>query len=127
MLARALRCYSYSYKELLPRLLELLQAGTGVTHEQFKGALFVLLGSNGKSFLTKHSWETFRLVCPAVVAACHSEKPSIVKVLGLLLDTVLHHMDTLTITQNVSDTVVTLALQFWTDKASFSLLASVTG
>ena len=118
VLARALRYFAYSYQLLLPRLLELLKCGTGVSHEQFKGALFVLLGTNGKSFLTKHNWETFQQICPAVIEACHSEKPSIVMVMGMLLDTVLRQMDTLTIQQNIPDQVVELALELWTDKAS---------
>jgi hypothetical protein len=40
VLARALRYYSYSYQELLPRLLDLLKSGTGVSHEQFKAVLW---------------------------------------------------------------------------------------
>jgi hypothetical protein len=39
-------------------------------------------------------------------------------VLGLLLDTVLSHMDTFTIVQDIPDEVVTRALQLWDDKVS---------
>ena len=62
------------------RLLELLEGNPETSHEQFKGGLFVLLGKGGKSFLTKHCWPTFEAVCPAILKASHSEKPSIVKV-----------------------------------------------
>jgi hypothetical protein len=39
-------------------------------------------------------------------------------VLGLLLDTVLSHMDTFTIVQDIPDEVVTRALHLWDDKVS---------
>jgi proteasome activator subunit 4 len=95
-----------------------------VSHEQFKGALFVLLGTNGKSFLIKHNWATFRQICPAVIEACHSEKPSIVAVMGMLLDTVLRQMDTFMIEQNVPDQVVERALDLWTDMVRSPLVFS---
>ena len=70
----------YGVKKNFSRLLELLEGNPETSHEQFKGGLFVLLGKGGKSFLTKQCWPTFEAVCPAILKASHSEKPSIVKV-----------------------------------------------
>ncbi len=36
--------FSHSYLEVMPRLLELIKKKEGVEHEQFKGALYVILG-----------------------------------------------------------------------------------
>ena len=116
LLSRCFRYFSYSFKVLLPRLLELLQSNEDISHEQFKGALFVLLGKGGKSFLTKHCWTTFNSVCPAILRASHSEKPSIIKVLGMLFDSVLHHMDTFTIRLEIHESTVSTALQLWNSK-----------
>ena len=113
VLSRGIKHFSHSYHLLVPRLLELLQKTDEVSHEQFKGALYVILGVQGKSLLTKHSWEMFSQLCPAVIRASHSEKPSIIKVFSALIDVVVHNLDTLTITFALPNDVVTQALNLW--------------
>ena len=113
VLSRAIKHFSHSYHLLVPRLLELLMKSEQVSHEQFKGALYVILGVQGKSLLTKHSWEVFSQLCPAVIEASHSEKPSIIKVFGALVDVVVHNLDTLTISFSLADEVVASALDLW--------------
>ena len=50
----------------MPRLVEILKGGEGVSHEQSKGALYLIIGAKGKSLLIKHNWNTFSLY-PAVI------------------------------------------------------------
>ena len=133
VLGKALKFFSYSYEEVVPRLVALLGGGNDISHEQFKGALYLVLGPKGKSLLIKHNWETFAALCPAVVQASHSEKPSIIKVTRIhklsqlmnythrtifqvfsaVQETVVHHLETLTITLNLPDACLPHALAMW--------------
>ena len=113
ILSKGIKHFSHSYHILVPRLLELLKKTEDVSHEQFKGALYVILGTQGKSILTKHSWEAFAQLCPALIEASHSEKPSIIKVFSALVDIVVHNLDTITITFALPDSVVDQALSLW--------------
>lgn len=45
-LSRTMGTFSHSYLEVMPRLLELIRKKEGVEHEQFKGALHVILGED---------------------------------------------------------------------------------
>ena len=118
LMGRCFRYFAFSYKVVLPRMMENLRSDNKTSHEEFKGALFLLLGKNGKSMLTKHCWDTFQTLCPSLLLASHSEKPSIVKVMGMLLDTVLHHMDTFTINLDVNQETIEAALQIWNSQVN---------
>eukprot|EP00092_Neocalanus_flemingeri_P031411 GFUD01034116.1.p1 GENE.GFUD01034116.1~~GFUD01034116.1.p1 ORF type:complete len:1998 (+),score=527.07 GFUD01034116.1:71-6064(+) len=113
VLGRGMKHFSHSYQLLVPKLVELLKKDENISHEQFKGALYVILGSKGKSLLTKHNWETFAALCPAVIEASHSEKPSIIKVFSALQETVVHHLETITINFAMPDKVAQQALHLW--------------
>ena len=43
-LLRCLSHFSHSYLEILPRLEQLLKEDNDIKHEEFKGALYVILG-----------------------------------------------------------------------------------
>jgi proteasome activator subunit 4 len=113
VLGKAMKFFSYSYEEVIPHLIDLLRGGEGVNHEQFKGALYLVLGPKGKSLLIKHNWEAFAALCPAVIEASHSEKPSIIKVFSAVQETVVHHLETLTVILRLPDTVLAPALAMW--------------
>ena len=113
ILSKGIKHFSHSYQLLVPRLLELLKKTDEVSHEQFKGALYVILGVQGKSILTKHSWDVFAQLCPAVIEASHSEKPSIIKVFSALIDVIVHNLDTITISFSLPDSVVKEATNLW--------------
>lgn len=113
VLGKSMKFFSYSYEEVIPHLITLLKGGEGVDHEQFKGALYLILGPKGKSLLIKHNWNTFAALCPSVIEASHSEKPSIIKVFSAVQETVVHHLETLTITLRLPDSVLGPALAMW--------------
>ena len=115
ILGKAVKHFSHSYQLLIPTLLQLLKKTEDVSHEQFKGALYVILGVKGKSILTKHNWEVFSELCPAVIEASHSEKPSIIKVFTALVDNLVHSLDTITISISFSlhDNVIRQSLCLW--------------
>ena len=113
LMGKCHRHFAYSYRVVLPRLLELLKTDEGVTHEQYKGALYVLLGHSGKSMANKNCWETFEKVCPAILTSSLSEKPSVIEVWTKLAETIFNHMDTIAIKIELSDQVVGCGLNLW--------------
>lgn len=114
VLGKGLKHLAHSYHVLVPRLVELLKKNDDISHEQFKGALYVILGLKGKSLLTKHNWESFAALCPAVINASHSEKPSIIKVFSALQDSVVHNLESFTISFHLPDDLAQQALKLWT-------------
>jgi len=113
VLGKGIKHLAHSYQIIVPRLVDLLKKDDSISHEQFKGALYVVLGLKGKSILTKHNWETFAELCPAVIEASHSEKPSIIKVFSALQESVVHHLETFTINFTMSEALALEALQLW--------------
>ncbi|KAI8425127.1 LOW QUALITY PROTEIN: hypothetical protein MSG28_006972 [Choristoneura fumiferana] len=73
--------YPYSYRELVPKLNQLmLEGGEGDEwHARHKGALYIVLGSRTGPLAAKQDWEVIKTLWPAIVKAPLSEKPSILK------------------------------------------------
>ncbi|XP_013170818.1 PREDICTED: proteasome activator complex subunit 4-like isoform X2 [Papilio xuthus] len=73
--------YPYSYRALLPRLVQLLaEGGEGDEwHARHKGALFIMLGPRAGPLIAKQDWHVVRELSLAVLKAPLSEKPSIMK------------------------------------------------
>ncbi len=63
---------------MLPLLLRCLEDSPSVSHQTFKGALYVLTGEP-RCFV--YSWSDAASLFPAVVRAQHSDKESIVQLL----------------------------------------------
>ena len=78
ILTRAFKQFPYSYKTILDQVLPLLDKETGASHEEFKGALYIILHNK---FLVKHNWELQLRLWPALINAPLSEKPSIVSLI----------------------------------------------
>ena len=51
-----------------------------------QGALYLVLGEQKRSLVTKRSWEVIGSVWPKIVEAQHSEKPSILKLIEDIAD-----------------------------------------
>jgi len=74
VLTKALKSFPYSYHAILSQVIPYLSSSTTVSHEQFKGALYIILQNQ---LLVKHNWSLQVSLWPALVTAQHSEKPSI--------------------------------------------------
>lgn len=107
------RFHPYAYRLVVPALLKAIEKDSPSSHEEFKGALYVLLGKKGRSVLTVSDWETLNTVWLAVVNAKHSEKPSVIKLLNDLSDCVQKYFETIWIEHRVPENVKQLALQAW--------------
>uniref|UniRef100_A0A3B4F3K3 Proteasome activator complex subunit 4B-like n=1 Tax=Pundamilia nyererei TaxID=303518 RepID=A0A3B4F3K3_9CICH len=113
VLMAALGTYSFSYRDLIPRILQLLSPQhTGVTQQQFKGALYCLLGMySGIPMASARDWEWVGQVWPALVRCGLSptmslEKPSIGRLLDDITDRILRQHDTIGVNFTVSKVII---------------------
>ncbi|XP_053495926.1 proteasome activator complex subunit 4B isoform X1 [Ictalurus furcatus] len=102
VLFTALGTYNFCCRDITPRVLELLEpARTNVTQQQFKGALYCLLGNHGGVCLANlHDWDCIALTWPAIVRsglspAMSLEKPSIVRLFDDLADKIHRQYETI--------------------------------
>lgn len=102
VLFTALGTYNFCCRDITPRVLELLDpTRTDVTQQQFKGALYCLLGNHGGVCLANlHDWDCISLTWPAMVhsglsPAMSLEKPSIVRLFDDLADKVHRQYETI--------------------------------
>uniref|UniRef100_A0A3B4EMS0 Proteasome activator Blm10 mid region domain-containing protein n=1 Tax=Pygocentrus nattereri TaxID=42514 RepID=A0A3B4EMS0_PYGNA len=111
VLFTALGTYNFCCRDITPRVLELLDpTRTDVTQQQFKGALYCLLGNHGGVCMANlHDWDCIALTWPAMVRsglspAMSLEKPSIVRLFDDLADKVHRQYETIGIDFTVRTT-----------------------
>lgn len=116
VLTAALGTFSFSYRDLIPRILQLLSPQhTPCTEQQFKGALYCLLGAySSASLASSRDWDCVGQVWPALVRCGLSptvslEKPSIGRLLDDVADRILRLHDTIGIYLTVSEGCVEVA------------------
>ena len=99
---------------LLEPVTELLSGDNSeekVSHEAFKGALYILIGHKDKTMLTKHDWSTLLKLWPHVLLSRHSEKPSVAKLLDQVFKTLHKYSETFALEAQVCEKAVNLALK----------------
>ncbi|XP_023231412.1 proteasome activator complex subunit 4-like [Centruroides sculpturatus] len=111
-----LRSYPHCYHVFLEKILSFIRKETNASHEQFKGALYILLGIKQQSLLRVHNWEILKDIWPTIINAPHSEKPSIIKLLEHISSTVLKYSDTIQIEFQVTDDVLNEAKLLWSNE-----------
>lgn len=68
-----------SHELILDQIIDCLQPSPDISHQQFKGALYILYTDSKLGFL--NNWKFLSKLMPALVKAQHSDKPSIVELL----------------------------------------------
>ncbi|KAG7492479.1 hypothetical protein MATL_G00015050 [Megalops atlanticus] len=116
VLYAALGTYNFCCRDLLPHVLELLEPDrTDVTQQQFKGALYCLLGNHsGVCLACLHDWDCIVQTWPAMVrsglsAAMSLEKPSIVRLFDDLADKVHRQYETIGLDFTIPESTLPLA------------------
>uniref|UniRef100_A0A668UKK3 Proteasome activator subunit 4 n=1 Tax=Oreochromis aureus TaxID=47969 RepID=A0A668UKK3_OREAU len=116
VLFTALGTYNFCCRDLIPHVLEFLNPdNSAVTQQQFKGALYCLLGNHsGVCLANLHDWECIALTWPAIVrsglsSAMSLEKPSIVRLFDDLADKIHRQYETIGIDFSVSSALRTLS------------------
>ncbi|XP_028325388.1 proteasome activator complex subunit 4A isoform X1 [Gouania willdenowi] len=102
VLFTALGTYNFCCRDVIPHVLEFLNPdNSSVTQQQFKGALYCLLGNhNGVCLANLHDWDCIALTWPAIVrsglsSAMSLEKPSIVRLFDDLADKIHRQYETI--------------------------------
>lgn len=118
VLFTALGTYNFCCRDLIPRVLEFLEpARTDVSQQQFKGALYCLLGNHsGVCLANLHDWECIGLTWPALVhcslsPAMSLEKPSIVRLFDDLADKIHRQYETIGIDFTIPEDCTAVAQQ----------------
>lgn len=109
----AMDIFPYSYIVLIPKLVECMGKDTALEHEQFKGALHVLLGPKQNPVLVRHDWYMLNSLWPAIVKAKPSEKISIIRLLESVVDVVHKQFPTITINLEVPHSCELVARKLW--------------
>ncbi|XP_069464332.1 proteasome activator complex subunit 4 isoform X2 [Ambystoma mexicanum] len=114
----ALRTYNFCCRDIIPLVLEYLRPDNHVvTQQQFKGALYCLLGSHGGVCLANlHDWDCIVQTWPAIVScglsqAMSLEKPSIVRLFDELAERIQRQFETIGLDFAIPDTCVEIAAQ----------------
>uniref|UniRef100_A0A915JHA1 Proteasome activator Blm10 mid region domain-containing protein n=1 Tax=Romanomermis culicivorax TaxID=13658 RepID=A0A915JHA1_ROMCU len=106
--------FTFSYRFVLDEILTLLQNKPEITHEQFKGTLYLLIGSSARrSLLVRHHWATLIKIWPAVIKAQHSEKPSIIQLLDSIQNLVVENLQSFQIKLTFNENCTKIAKGFW--------------
>ncbi|CAD5119000.1 DgyrCDS7656 [Dimorphilus gyrociliatus] len=108
--------FSYVYRLVVDDIIDCLKDNNDISHHQFKGALYCILGEREQSLIYKHNFKAIGKIWPALIEAQHSEKPSILKVIEKILNKLHKHVSTMPLGIYISDQARTAAEQFWVDK-----------
>uniref|UniRef100_A0A7N6BDN1 Proteasome activator subunit 4 n=1 Tax=Anabas testudineus TaxID=64144 RepID=A0A7N6BDN1_ANATE len=118
VLFTALGTYNFCCRDLIPHVLEFLNPdNSSVTQQQFKGALYCLLGNHsGVCLANLHDWECITLTWPGIVrsglsSAMSLEKPSIVRLFDDLADKIHRQYETIGIDFSIPDGCCAVAKQ----------------
>uniref|UniRef100_A0A2K5P667 Proteasome activator complex subunit 4 n=1 Tax=Cercocebus atys TaxID=9531 RepID=A0A2K5P667_CERAT len=112
----ALGAYNFCCRDIIPLVLEFLRPDRqDVTQQQFKGALYCLLGNHsGVCLANLHDWDCIVQTWPAIVSsglsqAMSLEKPSIVRLFDDLAEKIHRQYETIGLDFTVSNSCVEIA------------------
>ncbi|KAM5165243.1 proteasome activator complex subunit 4 [Mantella aurantiaca] len=113
----ALGTYNFCCRDIIPLVLEYLRPDRhDVTQQQFKGALYCLLGNHGAVCLANlHDWECIVQTWPAIVSsglskAMSLEKPSIVRLFDDLAEKIHRQYETIGLDFSVPESCIQIAV-----------------
>lgn len=101
--------YISSGRKLMPLFIPYLENNSEVTHEQFKGTLYMMLSPIVTMTMIRN-WGIMREVLPILVKADHSEKSTILNLISHLHNTIQRMYDTFSINFEVSDSCLPIAV-----------------
>ncbi|XP_068089225.1 proteasome activator complex subunit 4 isoform X1 [Hyperolius riggenbachi] len=122
----ALATYNFCCRDIIPLVLEYLRPDRpDVTQEQFKGALYCLLGNHGAVCLANlHDWDCIVQTWPAIVSsglskAMSLEKPSIVRLFDDLSEKIHRQYETIGLDFSIPERCIQVAVLLQQSSMSF--------
>ncbi|CAH4031865.1 unnamed protein product [Pieris brassicae] len=116
-LYKMLTNYPYSYRALIPKLVELLGSigNDDEGHARHKGALYILLGPKMGPLLAKQDWSVIRVLWPAILKAPLSEKLSIHRLERAFIDVLFRSFPTINTRLTLTDGSIEAAKRLLTE------------
>ena len=110
------------YQVYLPIILKYLSPDNNSSHDQYKGALYLLLGKSScrmtLGFFLR--WEVIRQVWPAILKAPHSDKPSIIRLSTKLIKRISENFCTIILNQTIPEKVLNLCSSFLSKSCKYT-------
>ncbi|VDM97531.1 unnamed protein product [Thelazia callipaeda] len=113
ILSHCIQNFFLSYRLILDDILSFLKESPDISHEQFKGALYMLLNGEKFAICVRRNWATLEKVWPALIEAQHSEKPSVIDLLDLAQNTLIHDLESFQIKFQMPEEPITEALKLY--------------
>ncbi|KJH41163.1 HEAT repeat protein [Dictyocaulus viviparus] len=124
VLVNLLKDYPFAHKSIISELVSLLDPANNSSHEQIKGALHILTDHKRDALLLRVGFEAQLLAMPAIVAANHSEKPSIIDLLEHAQNSIVELYESYRIQYDISDEMRVIATALLDEKEACPLNAS---
>lgn len=115
-----LNIYQFSYKCILDDIVDYLALDSNQNHESFKGILFVIGGTRRGRLIVRNNLEAVKKIWLALLKTNLSEKPSVVRLLDMIVEAIKSEFPTLAIELHIPDNCVDVALGLATDPAIVS-------
>nr|XP_034177609.1 proteasome activator complex subunit 4-like [Osmia lignaria] len=113
ILSRAFQYFSFSWKIITPKLLDILGEDPETDKDAYKGVLHILLISQETPILMKHDWNTLRASWSALVLSKPSEELSIIRLKKDLVTFINNQFSTVAITYEMPNTCLQIAPDLW--------------
>jgi proteasome activator subunit 4 len=104
----ALDIYLFGARKILPKIIPSLKSSPEISHEKFKGSLYLLLSPALISAIV-HDWQIMRSIVPLLAQADHSEKPTILNLISHIHNSIQKSYDGFSLKFEVSNTCLPLA------------------
>lgn len=102
VLDSAFNTWARSYKFVLDEILQFIHKDSTSTHEQFKGALYLLANGKHRCISLRQDFHSMLRTWPTLVNSKYSEKPSIVNLIDSIHDLLISLFSSFEIQFNVS-------------------------
>ncbi|CAJ0582017.1 unnamed protein product, partial [Mesorhabditis spiculigera] len=117
LLLSMFKVFPYSYMQVLDKILDLLKPDKNISHEQFKGGLYLLVEGKRTALVLKHNWEAILKIWPTLVRAQHSEKPSIIALIEMAQNSIVDNFESFRLKEHVPEAALPYAMELLLGKA----------
>lgn len=107
--------YRNSNRCILDEIERFLAKNSNEEHEAFKAILYIIGGSRRSRMIVECNWQTIERLWVALLKTNLSEKPSVVKLMDTLVETIQTEFPTVFIGMDIPDDCVNIALKIATD------------
>ncbi|CAF1453615.1 unnamed protein product, partial [Adineta ricciae] len=110
--------YHLSYELIVNRLLELLNASEEVNHDEFKGCLYILLGTDSFFLPEKRSWPLLEKLWPAIAYTEHATRASTQDLIMQIRQKIFERFNAPAIIEETNPRALRAAINLWRELES---------